>query len=51
MNHEDKQKILEIFDENVTLKKKENQEKQEIINELLEKIKEVEKNDGNREFI
>lgn len=51
MNHEDKQKILEIFDENVTLKKRENQEKQEIINDLLEKIKEVEKNYGNREFI
>lgn len=51
MNHEDKQKILEIFDENVTLKKRENQEKQEIINDLLEKIKEVEKKYGNREFI
>ena len=36
-----KEVIENIFDKDVPLKEKENQEKQELINILLEKIKEV----------
>ena len=44
-------KVLNIFNDDVLLNNPKNQEKQQVINELLQTIKEEETNNGNREII
>ena len=43
--------INDIFNNDILLKEKENQEKQELINELLKRIKEEEIKNGDRKTI